>query len=131
MFEFQPRMRWPCAFVVLLCLGFVAQLGFAQPVQPDTVATVMGDATARVDRDMMAAATGDADHDFAAMMIPHHRGAVEMAEVELRFGHNPILSRLAQAIIVERRQEIDIMQRSLAAVRPASVAPLNENDALT
>ena len=123
MFEFQPRMRWPCAFVVLLCLGFVAQLGFAQPVQPDTVATVMGDATARVDRDMMAAATGDADHDFAAMMIPHHRGAVEMAEVELRFGHNPILSRLAQAIIVERRQEIDIMQRSLAAVRPASVAP--------
>lgn len=95
MFEFQPRMRWPCAFVVLLCLGFVAQLGFAQPVQPDTVATVMGDATARVDRDMMAAATGDADHDFAAMMIPHHRGAVEMAEVELRFGHNPILSRLA------------------------------------
>jgi len=39
----------------------------------------------RMDHDMAAALmTGDVDHDFAAMMIPHHQGAIDMAKGELR-----------------------------------------------
>src|SRR5258705_10812928 len=30
--------------------------------------------------------SGDVDTDFVAMMVPHHQGAVEMAQAELRYG---------------------------------------------
>ena len=44
---------------------------------------------AQMDQAMIAAPmTGDPDHDFSAMMIPHHQGAVDMAEAELRYSHN-------------------------------------------
>jgi len=33
--------------------------------------------------------TGNVDADFAAMMIPHHQGAIDMAVAELRHGKNP------------------------------------------
>jgi uncharacterized protein (DUF305 family) len=69
---------------------------------------------ARMHEGMAAAKpTGDPDRDFAAMMIPHHQGAVEMAEIQLRFGRDERLRRLAQGIIVEQRQEIAVMQRIL------------------
>ena len=60
----------------------------------------------------MAAApmTGDADRDFVAMMIPHHRGAIEMAELELAHGHDPRLRRLAQEIVVTQDSEIQVMR---------------------
>ena len=56
----------------------------------------------------------DPDHDFAAMMIPHHQGAVDMAKAELLYGRNPVLRRLAQEIIVTQDSEIAVMQSELA-----------------
>lgn len=53
--------------------------------------------------------TNDVDGDFAAMMVPHHRGAIDMAEAELRFGRNKQLLRIAQDIVVEQLQEIAAM----------------------
>jgi uncharacterized protein (DUF305 family) len=47
------------------------------------------------------------------MMVPHHQGAVEMAKVELQFGTNPNLRRLAQEIIVTQQSEIDVMNLAL------------------
>ncbi len=68
----------------------------------------------KMDRDMMAAPmTGDPDHDFAAMMIPHHQGAIDMAKVELIYGKDPVLRRLAQEIIVTQEQEIEVMRMRL------------------
>ena len=99
-----------------LLLGLVAGAGMAQSQVADTFASMMASAMARMDRDMMQPASGDPDRDFAAMMIPHHQGAVEMAEAELRFGHDPVLRRLAQGIIVEQRQEIAVMSQALAAL---------------
>jgi Domain of unknown function (DUF305) len=40
------------------------------------------------------------------MMVPHHQGAIEMAQAELRYGHNEPLRRMAQEIIVTQLQEI-------------------------
>ena len=57
--------------------------------------------------------TGDPDHDFAAMMIPHHQGAIDMAKAELLYGKNPVLRRLAQEIIVTQNSEITLMLREL------------------
>jgi uncharacterized protein (DUF305 family) len=56
---------------------------------------------------------GKADADFARMMIPHHQGAIEMAKVELQFGIDPVLRRLAQEIIVTQKSEIDVMNLAL------------------
>jgi uncharacterized protein (DUF305 family) len=62
--------------------------------------------------------TGDIDRDFVAMMVPHHQGAIDMAEAELRFGHNELLLRICQEIIAEQLQEIAAMR--LAAGEPVS-----------
>ena len=72
----------------------------------------------RMMRDMMVAPSGDADRDFAAMMIPHHQGAIDMAEAELRHGHNEQLRRIAQEIIVDQQQEIVAMRLALGDAQP-------------
>ena len=84
----------------------------------DTFMSMMGEAMRRMDSGMNVAPTGDPDRDFARMMIPHHQGAVDMALVELRFGRDERLRRLAQGIIVEQQQEIALMQ-SILDERPS------------
>lgn len=54
--------------------------------------------------------TGNVDTDFAAMMIPHHQGAIDMAKAELQYGTNEQLRRIAQEIIVDQEQEIVAMR---------------------
>jgi hypothetical protein len=64
--------------------------------------------------------TGDVDADFAAMMIPHHQGAIDMAVAELRYGKNEQLRRISQEIIVDQQQEIVAMRLALGQKPPAS-----------
>ena len=70
--------------------------------------------------------SGDVDQDFAAMMIPHHQGAIDMAQAELRHGHNEQLRRIAQGIIVEQQQEIAAMWLALGQPLPPPVAAPNQ-----
>ena len=58
--------------------------------------------------------SGDVDQDFAAAMIPHHQGAIDMARAELLHGRNEQLRRIAQEIIVEQQQEIVAMRLALS-----------------
>ena len=104
-----------------LVLGLAAVAVQSRAAVTETFASVMKAAMARMDHDMMMPASGDTDRDFATMMIPHHQGAVEMAEAELRFGRDPVLRRLAQGIVVEQQQEIAVMRRAIVAL-PASSA---------
>jgi uncharacterized protein (DUF305 family) len=62
--------------------------------------------------------SNDVDRDFARMMIPHHQGAIDMAEAELRHGHNEQLRRIAQEIIVDQQQEIVAMRLALGDAQP-------------
>jgi len=64
--------------------------------------------------------SGDVDRDFVEMMIPHHQGAIDMAEAELRYGKNEQLRRIAQEIIVDQQQEIVAMRLALGDPLPAS-----------
>ncbi|MEO6840320.1 MAG: DUF305 domain-containing protein [Bradyrhizobium sp.] len=89
----------------------------------DSFDAQMGRAMERMDRDMMVKPSGNYDRDFAAMMVPHHQGAVDMARIELQFGKDPVLRRLAQAIIVEQLQEIQVMNLELRRLPNAAPAP--------
>jgi uncharacterized protein (DUF305 family) len=57
--------------------------------------------------------TGDADKDFLAAMIPHHQGAIDMAEVVVQYGKNPKVRQLAQEIITMQMKEIADMKQLL------------------
>jgi uncharacterized protein (DUF305 family) len=55
--------------------------------------------------------SGDTDKDFVSHMIPHNLGAIDMAEVELKYGNDPDLERFAKSIIIAQRAEIGYMKR--------------------
>ena len=65
--------------------------------------------------------SGDVDKDFVAMMAPHHQGAIDMAQAELRYGHNEQLKRLSQEIIVTQQQEIAAMKLAIGQPLPPSL----------
>lgn len=97
--------------------------------QTDEFASAMDAAMARMHGAMMVGYTGDPDRDFARMMIAHHQGAIDMAELELRFGKDERLRRLAQGIIVEQRQEIMVMRGILAekgGMPPTDPTPIGD-----
>ncbi|SAL02425.1 CopM family metallochaperone [Caballeronia ptereochthonis] len=57
--------------------------------------------------------TGDADRDFVSHMIPHHQGAVEMAKVELKYGKDAKLRKLAKDVVAAQEKEIAFMKQWL------------------
>jgi uncharacterized protein (DUF305 family) len=73
--------------------------------QMDSVMTVMDNGM----QQMGGVPPTDLDASFAAMMVPHHQGAVDMARLQLLYGKDPELRRLAQSIIAEQQIEIQQM----------------------
>jgi len=62
--------------------------------------------------------SGNADVDFVRLMLPHHRAAVDMARVQLLYGKDPQMRRLAQEIIADQQSEIELMSLWLAQHAP-------------
>ncbi len=67
-------------------------------------------ANAKMHKDMAVPLTGDADRDFLAGMVPHHQGAIDMAEVVLKYGKDPKVKKLATDIIRAQKKEIAMMK---------------------
>lgn len=49
--------------------------------------------------------SGDTDRDFAGMMIIHHQGAIDMAELQVKNGKDPELKAMAQEMIDAQKAE--------------------------
>lgn len=67
-------------------------------------------ANAVMHKDMDITYTHDADIDFLRGMIAHHQGAVAMAQVQLRYGRDARVTRMAEEIIRSQNLEIAWMQ---------------------
>ena len=109
-------MRAPCYVLAVLLLASPACAQHDMRPAPSRNADNGGQAMMagmeKMNRDMAAAPmNGDADQTFVAMMTPHHQGAIDMAQVELRYGKDPALRRLATDIISAQEKEIALMQR--------------------
>ncbi|MDP9891885.1 hypothetical protein J2W32_002104 [Variovorax boronicumulans] len=118
-----PRRKRGIALAAVVGAALVAAVGVL-PAAADSIAAAFAAENDAAMNRMMAAMeikpSGDVDRDFAAMMIPHHQGAIEMAEAELRYGRNEQLRRIAQEIIVEQQQEIAAMHLALGQPLPPS-----------
>ena len=126
----EERSRASFGMVLALALIGAAQHKHGEPTGTDGFQNVMADSVGRMHAAMDVPFTGDADRDFARMMIPHHQGAIDMAIAELRYGKDPRLKRLAQEIIVEQQQEITVMHLALGDPLPAGTpAPTQINPA--
>jgi uncharacterized protein (DUF305 family) len=113
------------ATVAMLCLVVVTAMATPTIAQESLAdeAPFLSENSAAMDRMMMGmnvTPSGDVDADFAAMMIPHHQGAIDMARAELRYGKNEQLRRIAQEIIVDQQQEIAAMRLALGQKLPPS-----------
>ena len=94
----------------LILLAAVTSVARLQPVSAQFMQAMNG-SMERMDRQMATAPmNGNIDHDFAAMMIPHHEGAIDMAKAELIYGTDPVMRRLAQEILIDQQSEIDAMR---------------------
>ena len=60
--------------------------------------------------------SGNPDHDFLAMMIPHHEGAVDMARLVLIHGRDPLVRQMAEDIIASQTVEIASMRARRAVL---------------
>ena len=91
--------------------------GEAMPAgEMSAASTAYMDAMKKMDTDMAAMTmTGKPGHDFAAMMIPHHQSAIDMAKAYLASGdNNPELTKLANEIIAAQEKEIAFLKDWLA-----------------
>ncbi|MGJ8525054.1 hypothetical protein LMG33818_000762 [Halomonadaceae bacterium LMG 33818] len=54
------------------------------------------------------------DLAFAQGMLPHHVGAIKMAQVELKYGKDPHMRKLARNIIKAQEHEVGILKKWIA-----------------
>jgi hypothetical protein len=109
--------------IFAIALNLAGLVGLYTQAAASDEAPFLAENTAAMDKmmaDMAVKPTGNVDADFAAMMIPHHQGAIDMALAELRHGKNEQLRRIAQEIVVEQQQEIIAMRLALGQTLPSS-----------
>jgi hypothetical protein len=80
-------------------------------------------AMSKMMKGMAVKPSGNVDADFTAMMIPHHQGAVDMAEAELHYGHNRKLRQIAKNIITGQRQQISAMKAAFGQPLSETTSP--------
>jgi uncharacterized protein (DUF305 family) len=90
-----------------------AQMTPPPGVNPDYARDLMAGMDKMMDG-MHMMPTGNADRDFATMMIPHHQGAIDMAILEIKYGKDPELRALAARIIQAQDAEINQLRERLS-----------------
>ncbi|WRH66034.1 MAG: DUF305 domain-containing protein [Planktothrix sp. GU0601_MAG3] len=92
----------------------------SKPIDSSTITPVSSETILSQNNGMMSGSHGmmmdlgpaDAEYDlrFIDGMIPHHQGAIKMAEQVIQKSNNPELKKLAEEIIKAQKKEISQMQ---------------------
>ena len=100
---------------LIVAIALIATAGIAIAQQGMSSPSSKGymDAMSKMQTTMPKEPTGDADKDFVRMMIPHHGGAIDMANVELRYGTDPELKKMAEKMIKDQKEEIAKLEKWL------------------
>lgn len=114
--------RWTIAFTAMTITLAAAPGALGAPANAGEAAYLAQNdaAMTKMMAGMTLKPTGDVDRDFVDMMVPHHQGAIDMAQAVLRYGHNETIRRMAQEIIVTQQEEIAAMRRAVGEPLPAS-----------
>ncbi len=97
--------------------------GAQAAVPNDPASQAYAAANAKMHKDMTITFSGNADADFVRSMIPHHQGAVDVAEIVLKFGKDAEVKKLATDIIAAQKTEIAQMQAWLQKNASAAIGP--------
>ncbi|WP_133271147.1 DUF305 domain-containing protein [Hymenobacter radiodurans] len=76
---------------------------------------------------------GNTDHDFAHHMLEHHRGAVAMADIELRDGKDATMRQMAEKIKADQQKEIAELEAVATRLdnAPTNYKPTDPTDPFT
>jgi uncharacterized protein (DUF305 family) len=92
---------------IVVVIGAVALAGTSASVRAqDEGSQAYMDAMSKMVRDTPMQPTGDADKDFVMMMIPHHQWAIDIAEVERKFGKDKKLRQIGEMIVKAQQKEM-------------------------
>ena len=111
---------YPAILGVIFIVAVVAGTAWAEGSAEKLYLKENDAAMTRMMDGMEVKPSGDVDKDFVNMMVPHHQGAIDMAQAELRYGHNEQLRRIAQGIVVQQQQEIAAMRLAVGQPLPPS-----------
>lgn len=81
------------------------------------------------DEMMIGMGYNDPDTAFAKSMLGHHRGALELAKIQLKYGSDETMRHLAQDIITAQQLEINILNKWLAS-HPDAPKPKPNTEAM-
>jgi uncharacterized protein (DUF305 family) len=110
--------------IVVLAATLISSAAGAQGAKPQAqinnpaAAKAYDSANVAMMKSVGAALSGDSDRDFVTWMIPHHQGAIAMAEVELQYGKDASLLDMARKIIDEQEKGVATMSQGAASVTP-------------
>jgi uncharacterized protein (DUF305 family) len=88
--------------IVGLAVGIATAVAASSDYETEAMATHK-----QMMESMQMKPSGEPDKDFAAMMIPHHQGAIDMARLELKYGKEPALLAMAEKIIGAQEKEME------------------------
>lgn len=82
---------------------------------------LMGSMNGMMNRMQSMKMSGDFDTDWANMMIEHHQGAIDMAQVEVSQGKNEKLKAKAQEIMTKQKAEQQQLRDIVQNMKPSNM----------